>query len=47
MRDAGFKQNDIAIIDLGVPPRAAFAVELMRTKILPKRHEYALVFVKP
>jgi DNA modification methylase len=47
MRSAGFKQFDIAIIDLGVPPRAAFAAELIRTKILPKRHEYALVFVKP
>jgi hypothetical protein len=47
LRDAGLKQHDIAIIDLGVPIRAAFASHLRTTKILPKRHEYALVFKKP
>lgn len=47
LRDAGFKQWDIAIIDLGNSMRAAFATQVVATKILPKRHEYALVFVKP
>src|SRR5215471_9655020 len=47
LRDAGFKQHDIAIIDLGNSMRAAFATQIVSTKILPKRHEYALVFVKP
>jgi DNA modification methylase len=47
LRDAGFKQWDIAIIDLGNSMRAAFATQIVSTKILPKRHEYALIFVKP
>jgi DNA modification methylase len=47
MRDAGFTQWDIAIIDLGNSMRAAFATQIVSTKILPKRHEYALIFRKP
>jgi DNA modification methylase len=47
LRDAGFKQHDIAIIDLGTSMRASFASQIISQKILPKRHEYALIFVKP
>jgi hypothetical protein len=47
LRDAGFKQHDIAITDLGTSMRAAFATQLISQKILPKRHEYALIFRKP
>ena len=47
LREAGFKQWDIAITDLGRSMRAAFASQIISQKILPKRHEYALIFVKP
>lgn len=47
LRSVGFTQFDIAIMDLGYPIRAAFAAQLISTKILPKRHEYALIFQKP
>jgi hypothetical protein len=47
MRDAGFKQHDVAIIDLGGSFGQAFASQIIENKILPKRHEYALIFVKP
>ena len=47
LRAAGFCQWDIAITDLGSPIRAAFAQQVIETKILPKRHEYCLVFRKP
>lgn len=46
MREAGLKLFDIVIIDLGHPIRAAFASQVIEHKILPKRHEYALVFRK-
>src|SRR5262252_604593 len=47
LRDAGFKLHDIAITDLGTSMRASFASQVLSQKILPKRHEYALIFVKP
>jgi len=47
LRSAGFVQHDIAITDLGSPIRAAFAQQVIEEKILPKRHEYCLVFRKP
>lgn len=47
LRNAGFIQWDIAITDLGEPIRAAFAQQIVETKILPKRHEYCLIFRKP
>jgi hypothetical protein len=47
LREAGFKQHDIAIVDLGTSVRAAFASQIVTQKILPKRHEYALVMIKP
>jgi hypothetical protein len=47
LRDAGFRWHDIAITDLGGSFGQAFASQIVQNKILPKRHEYALVFVKP
>jgi DNA modification methylase len=47
MQRAAFVQHDIAIIDFGTTIRAAFAAQAVEQKILPKRHEYALVFQKP
>lgn len=47
LRDAGFKQHDIAITDLGGSFGQAFASQIIENKILPKRHEYCLIFRKP
>jgi DNA modification methylase len=47
LRDAGFKMHDTAIIDLGGSFGQAFASQIVENKILPKRHEYAVIFVKP
>lgn len=47
LRDAGFSQHDCAIIDLGGSFRSVFAARIVHDKILPKRHEYALIFRKP
>jgi hypothetical protein len=47
LRDAGFKAHDTAIVDLGGSFGQAFASQIVDNKILPKRHEYALVFRKP
>jgi hypothetical protein len=47
LKDAGFKQHDCAIIDLGGSFGQAFASQIVENKILPKRHEYALIFRKP
>jgi len=47
MTKAGFVQEDIAIIDLGSSIAAAFVNQIFERKILPKRHEYALIFQKP
>lgn len=44
MRGAGFRQHDALVIDLGPAIRAAFASQVVETKIVPKRHEYCLVF---
>ena len=46
LRNAGFTQWDICITDLGTSIRAAFAQQVIETKILPKRHEYCLIFKK-
>lgn len=46
LRAAGFEQHDIAITDLGQPIRAAFAQQVIESKILPKRHEYCLIYQK-
>lgn len=45
-REAGFIQHDIAILELGALA-ASFADFFLSRKILPKRHEYALIFRKP
>ncbi len=41
---AGFKPFNIYIVDLGDPIGRAWPAQMLRTKILPKRHEYILVF---
>lgn len=47
LRSAGFYQWDIAITDLGSSFGAAFAQQVVDRKILPKRHEYNLIYRKP
>lgn len=47
LRAAGFYQWDIAITDLGPTIRYAFAQQIVDQMILPKRHEYCLIFRKP
>jgi DNA methylase len=47
LRAAGFEQWDIAITDLGGSMRACFPNQVLQHKILPKRHEYCLIFKKP
>jgi DNA modification methylase len=47
MRKAGFVQHDICIIDLVSSIAAAFVNQIVERKLLPKRHEYALIFQKP
>jgi len=47
LRKAGFVQHDIAITDFGGSIRQNFMNQAIEQKILPKRHEYALVFRKP
>lgn len=46
MKAAGFTQWDVAITDLGSSFGAAFAQQVVERRILPKRHEYCLVFRK-
>lgn len=46
-QDVGFVPHDIMIIDLGRGLRDGFVNEAVRCKVLPKRHEYAVVFRKP
>lgn len=47
MRSAGFVFHDICIVDLGSSFREAFVNQIVETRILPKRHEYGLIFRKP
>lgn len=47
LRLAGFVQHDICITDLGSSMRACFPNQVIEQKILPKRHEYCLIFKKP
>jgi DNA modification methylase len=46
MKDVGFIQNDIIIVDLGGSIRSIFTSQVFESKIIPKRHEYALIFKK-
>ncbi|TET78739.1 MAG: hypothetical protein E3J43_04220 [Candidatus Heimdallarchaeota archaeon] len=43
---AGFTPFNIYIVDLGNPVNAAFVQDIINKKILPKKHEYILVFKK-
>jgi hypothetical protein len=45
--EAGFISHDIMIVDIGRSMRDCFPNLIVKTKILPKRHEYCLVFRKP
>ena len=47
MQKVGFVQHDIAIVDLVSSIAAAFANQALERKLLPQRHEYALIFIKP
>lgn len=47
MRQVGFVYHDILIVDLGGSFREAFLGQIVDQKIIPKRHEYGLVFRKP
>ena len=44
--DVGFTPFNIYIVDLGNPVNAAFVQDIIKNKILPKKHEYILVFKK-
>lgn len=44
---AGFVAWDIMVVDLGRCIRDGFVNEAVRCKVLPKRHEYMIVFRKP
>jgi hypothetical protein len=46
-KKAGFIAHDILIVDLGKSIRDAFTNQIISTRILPKRHEYGIVFKKP
>jgi len=43
---AGFTPFNVYIVDLGNPVNAAFVQDIINNKILPKKHEYILVFKK-
>lgn len=45
--EVGFLGHDIVVVDLGRGLRDGFVNEAVRCKVIPKRHEYALVFRKP
>jgi len=42
----GFIPFNVYIVDLGQPLNAAFVQDIIKHKLLPKRHEYCLVFKK-
>lgn len=44
--NAGFTTHDILIVDLGKSIRDCFTNQIVETRILPKRHEFGLVFKK-
>lgn len=44
---AGFITHDIVISDLGNGLRDCFLAQTVKTRIIPKRHEYGIVFRKP
>lgn len=46
-RKVGFEAQDILIVDYGRGFRDIFVNQILSQKIIPKRHEYGLVFRKP
>lgn len=46
-QEAGFTVHDLMVVDFGPGIRDAFYNETYRTKTLPKRHEFGIVFKKP
>jgi DNA modification methylase len=46
-RRVGFIPHDILVVDLGRCVRDCFINQAVELKILPKRHEYAVIFRKP
>lgn len=47
MRSVGFVYHDMLIVDLGASFREAFLGQIVDQRIIPKRHEYGLIFRKP
>jgi 1-aminocyclopropane-1-carboxylate deaminase/D-cysteine desulfhydrase-like pyridoxal-dependent ACC family enzyme len=45
--EAGFIPHDLMVVDLGRAIREAFPVQVVKDKILPKRHEFGIIFRKP
>ena len=45
--DAGFVIHDLLVVDLGNSIRDCFTNQIITSRILPKRHEYGIVFRKP
>lgn len=47
MARVGFVPHDILIVDRGSSIRECFTNQIIQQRILPKRHEYGLIFKKP
>ena len=47
MESVGFTTHDILIVDFGPGIRDIFINQAIQQRILPKRHEYGLIFKKP
>ena len=47
LEEAGFIMHDIMIVDLGRAFREAFISQIVKQRILPKRHEYGIIVRKP
>jgi SAM-dependent methyltransferase len=43
----GFEQHDLLVVDFGNSIRDCFTNQIITSKILPKRHEFGVVFRKP
>ena len=46
-QQAGFEMHDLIVVDFGPGIRDSFTNQIVEQRIIPKRHEYALVFRKP
>lgn len=46
-RSVGFIDHDLIVVDLGHGIRDCFLAQAFETKIVPKRHEYAVIFRRP